>query len=53
MPPPCGAEEFKFFFEEEKLDASALRQLVWNELTHYHPEMQRHAAVSLRVGAGI
>lgn len=36
-----GAEEFKFDFEEEKLDEAALRQLVFNELTHYHPEMRR------------
>ena len=36
-----GAEEFKFEFEEEKLDESAMRQLVFDELTHYHPELRR------------
>ncbi len=46
----CRAEEFKFDFEEEKLDGSALRALVWNELAHYHPEVQKHAVA---VPAGV
>lgn len=46
------AEEFKFDFEEEKLDESALRKLVWDELTHYHPEM-RGPAVPVKSAAEI
>ena len=47
----CRAEEFKFEFEEEKLDEAAMRQLVWNEMTHYHPEMRR-ASITVRAHAG-
>ena len=46
-----AAEEFKFDFEEEQLDEAAVRQLVWTEMCHYHPEI-RQLPVQIQVQAG-
>jgi hypothetical protein len=47
-----AAEEFKFEFEEERLDEAGVRQLVWEEMCHYHPEIKRQQPVQIRVQAG-
>ena len=46
------AEEFKLDFEEERLDEAAVRQLVWTEMCHYHPEIRQQQPVHIRVQAG-
>lgn len=35
---PSAPGPFKFDFEEQELDETAVRRLVWEELRHYHPE---------------
>jgi mitogen-activated protein kinase 1/3 len=35
---PSAPAPFDFDFEDEDLKEDALRERVWNEMLHYHPE---------------